>query len=361
MAYSCSGAIPIRVFNAPISTLELNKVELTDCTMNAIKLDSGSDKVTVNQFDEEISEPIIPKPSNLPVIHNNAWSDNTKLYASFNGNLEAGRFSFNGKPIDNLLIRRASNRTNFLNWDTIKILPNAEGDDDDDLVVFKDKTIESGLWYQYALQVISENQYGNLNKVEKRNAIYYHGFLVGQGGRQLKIKYDFTISSKRRNIKENRVETIGSKYPFVVRSGHTDYKEFNMTGLITHFIDETEYFAPRAEIFLDEDFMEDYIDLTEDYDTLYEKNDLDGYNNIVLEREFGKKVEEFLYDGEIKLLKCPKEGNYLVRLTDITLTPRADINNGQVYMFSCNAIEVDVPTIENIAKYNIQSQEINKP
>ena len=48
----------------------------------------------------------------------------------------------------------------------------------------------------------------------------------------------------------------------------------------------------------------------------------------------------------------------LVRLMDVNLTPRQDINGGMIYTFSCNAIEVDKVSIENLEKYGIQRREV---
>ncbi|MBQ9657397.1 MAG: hypothetical protein IJV31_01345 [Clostridia bacterium] len=39
------------------------------------------------------------------------------------------------------------------------------------------------------------------------------------------------------------------------------------------------------------------------------------------ERIFKLKVLEWLNDGKIKMFKSPTEGNYLVRLMNISLTP----------------------------------------
>ena len=221
---------------------------------------------------------------------------------------------------------------------------------------FADKSIESGIWYKYAIQPISENQRGSMFRVSERAVIYDDVFLVGKDGRQLNLRLDTSISSIKRNIKETRVETIGSKYPFITRNANVNYREFAITGLITHFMDETEEFAPRADLFVLDDFNDSIIDLTPEYKALYRAHGLTDYNNTTLEREFRKRVHDFLVDGEPKLLKSPKVGNFLVRLMDVNLSSREDINGGMVYTFSCNAIEIDDNTVENLDKYNIQKR-----
>ena len=43
--------------------------------------------------------------------------------------------------------------------------------------------------------------------------------------------------------------------------------------------------------------------------------------NFLIERIFREKVEEFLNDGEPKLFKSPSEGNIIVSLMNVSLTP----------------------------------------
>ncbi|MEG0775836.1 hypothetical protein, partial [Clostridium sp.] len=153
---------------------------------------------------------------------------------------------------------------------------------------------------------------------------------------------------------ESRIETIGSKYPFVTRNASIDYKEFSLSGTITHFMDETEEFAPRADLFVDDEFKSQLpYDMSIHYDSLYRENNLNNYNNTVLEREFRNRVEEFLLDGKPKLFKSPTEGNSIVRIMDVNMTPNQQLGR-LIYDFSCNIIEVDSFNVFNLNKYNIQ-------
>ena len=43
---------------------------------------------------------------------------------------------------------------------------------------------------------------------------------------QLKLKYDFQLSSLNYNISESKTDTIGSKYPYIRRNGNTYYRSF---------------------------------------------------------------------------------------------------------------------------------------
>jgi len=44
-------------------------------------------------------------------------------------------------------------------------------------------------------------------------------------------------------------------------------------------------------------------------------------NNTFIERKFREKVEEFLNDGKPKLYKSPTEGNIIVGITNVSMTP----------------------------------------
>lgn len=356
MAIPINGVLVSREAGSLMPSMVLDRVEVSDCIINTLKLDSGDNKITKDVSGQH-STPILPNPANLPIIHNGAWSLETEFYANFNGDLEAGPLSFYGKEIDGMAIRRSSNRDNFSNWEDIKVVENIQNVvDQNNEYSFKDRMIESGIWYMYAIQPMSGIERGSLFKSVKRAVIYDSAFLLGENGRQLNLKYDTTISSFKRTIKETRVETIGSKYPFVTRNANVDYKEFPISGLITHFMDESEEFAPRANMFVDDEYSEQSFDLSPDYEALYRAYGLNNYNNTTLEREFRNKVYDFLMDGKPKLFKSPKEGNILVRLLDVNLTPKQEVNGGMIYNFSCTAVEIDSATIENIEKYNIQKR-----
>ena len=58
------------------------------------------------------------------------------------------------------------------------------------------------------------------------------------GKRQLKIKYNPKITSFKTGRLENKVDTIGSQFPFIFRNGNVAYKEFPLSGLISYQSDE---------------------------------------------------------------------------------------------------------------------------
>jgi hypothetical protein len=77
---------------------------------------------------------------------------------------------------------------------------------------------------------------------------YEHSFLY-DGERQLKIKYNPKISSFKTDVLEAKVDTIGSKYPFIFRNGNVAYKEFPIGGLISYLSDEEKLFLDNSNSF----------------------------------------------------------------------------------------------------------------
>ena len=65
---------------------------------------------------------------------------------------------------------------------------------------------------------------------------------------------------------------------------------------------------------------------------------LEGYN-IYAERVFKLQVLDWLNDGQTKLFRSPTEGNYIVRLMNISLTPNDNLGR-MLHNVQCNAYEV---------------------
>ena len=63
-------------------------------------------------------------------------------------------------------------------------------------------------------------------------------FLTDGNGRQLKIRYNPSISAIHETILESKIETIGGKYPFFSRNQSVRYRDFQIGGLISLQMDE---------------------------------------------------------------------------------------------------------------------------
>ncbi len=355
MALLFNGVLAARDAGLLLSTSNFNKISVSDCTANAIKIDDGLKSIKVNAGGETTETDIVPNKNNLPlIVRASDWGTNTQFFASFNGDLEGGPLAFYGDEITSIMLRRTSNRSNFTIWEDLAIIDKIDEIDDLNFEKFVgDKTVESGVFYRYAIQPISDQRRGSLYKSEPVSIIYEDIYLVGEGGRQLRIRYSPTISTMKTNIRDARIETIGSKYPFIIRSGNVAYREFPLTGTITHFMDKKEDFVDRSEIFIEDEFLHmQKQDTTIEYESLYRKYDINDYNNTTLEREFRDKVIEFLQDGKPKLFKSPTEGSMLIRILDVSFTPNPILGR-MIGDFSCNAVEIDEVTLDNLEKYKI--------
>ena len=221
--------------------------------------------------------------------------------------LETIKEDFIGK----ITIRRTSSESNFSEWEDVHNALLTEAKELD--YTWYDYTVKSGVWYKYCVQKRNRrNDRGVIVQTKEPVMVYFEDIFLTQGGRQLKLKFDTAVSSFKYNVLESRTDTLGSKYPFIRRNGHAKYRTFPISGLITSFCDEAGLFTTKKDI---------YGNTLELYEAYNKDNDITEYRDFSYEREFRERVMDFLYENNIKLFKSPTEGNILVRLMDINLTP----------------------------------------
>lgn len=243
----------------------------------------------------------------------------------------------------NLTIRRTSSESNFSMWEDVHTVTLTTGTPLE--YTWYDTTVQSGVWYRYCAQKRnSRGDRGVIIQIDNPIMVVLDDSFLTRDNIQLKIKYDPQISSFKHTIAESRTETIGSKYPFIRRNGNLNYKQFPISGLITHFCDDKELFTNKDEI---------YGETKSLFDKYNSDNNISEYRDYIYEREFRNKVIDFLYDNTVKLFRSTTEGNILVKLMDINLTPNQTLGR-MLYSFSATAYEVDEPSIENYNKYGIQ-------
>lgn len=251
----------------------------------------------------------------------------------------------NGAFANNIIIKRTSSLSNFNLWEDVHIYPFKTSIETE--YVWYDFTIESGIWYKYAIQKGDDK--GNRGAVTMLNEeplmIIFNDIYLTTEKRQLKIKFDPSISSLKYATAENKTDTIGSKYPFIRKNGDIYYRQIPLSGLISFLSDESELFITEEEM---------YGDAKQYYKDYNLNNRVTSYNDFVKEKMFRDKVIEFLYDSSIKLFRSATEGNILVKLMDVTLTPEASLGR-YLYRFSCTAYEIDEISVETLNKYNIQT------
>ena len=187
--------------------------------------------------------------------------------------------------------------------------------------IFRDFSVEQGKHYRYAVQQYNaDNLFSNKIISNICQADFEDAFLY-DGHRQLKIRFNPKVSSFKVDVLETKTDTIGAKHPFIFRNGRVSYKEFPISGLISYYSDEDNFFVKDKDIAL----VEKTTDLTSE--------------NMLSEREFKLQVLDWLTDGKPKLFRSPGEGNYIVRLLNVSLTPQDPLGR-MLHTFNCTAYEV---------------------
>lgn len=178
--------------------------------------------------------------------------------------------------------------------------------------------------------------------IDPAMVVFEHMYLVNKD-RQLKIAFNPSVSSFKKIYNESKVETIGGQYPFIRRNANVNYAQFPISGVISIEMDEDNLFTSREELFgKNLDF----------YDQFNQDNEITRATDIVYEKAFRDKVLEFLYANDVKIFKSPTEGNFLVKLMDISISPFGPTGR-RIWSFSATATEIDDFTIDKCKEYGI--------
>lgn len=219
-------------------------------------------------------------------------------------------------------------------------------------VLICDYTIEQGKTYIYSLQQFNNKDVVSNRTISAPITIDFEDYYLIDQHKQLKIRYNPRISQMSNQIVENKTDTIGSKYPFITRSGVVHYKEFSLSGLISYHMDNDQDFmswsdlgfdmAEQSRKNTDPELPATYSSKTPSFNLTPE--------NIAAERIFKLEVLEWLDNGEPKILKTPTEGSYLVVLMNNSLSPNDTVSR-MLHSFSCNAYEIGPYDYDTLAKY----------
>ena len=251
------------------------------------------------------------------------------------------------------LLSRASDEDNYTTWFNI-----ARFRIDDQVpseFSVQDVTIEHGRKYKYALQQYNIwGLYSARNVSDVFEASFEDAFLY-DGERALRIRYNPTVDTFKTTILEQKTDTIGGRFPFITRNGATWYKEFPLGGLLAQEIDQQHYFVNPF-------YGEAHRHATHDDDVFFKDNAFLNYHDfsdtaIALERNFKLKVLDWLNDGKPKLFKSPYEGNYIVRLMNVSLTPVKELGR-MLHSFTSQAYEIAECTYENLVAYGFIKTDI---
>lgn len=356
--------LPMLTTSVRVPIPSLSTVEMIDSTYDEMEVYRKQTYTEVVDGVNIVSE-LNPNPE---YDFTGPWKwDTTIIDGSFDFNLEVGQLKgIGGLEITSIALLRSSIRDNFSNWEEIAVFKT------NDLLrkTFEDYLVESGVLYKYAVQPISLSVNETTGqRVEIRAPLgskkfgmttYESIWLVGKDGVQVKMCYNANISDIKQVVRDSVIETIGSKYPYVVRNSNVGYKQLSFSGTIVVDMDLEKYFVGNSyfETFNERSVYGDDTEI-QNIEGAYKESvsvmpaPMGNFeNNYIKQREFRNKLYTWLNDGSAKLLKSDTEGLILCKLTDINLTPINELGR-TIYNFSATITEIDEVNTDNLVKYGI--------
>ena len=291
-------------------------------TIGLMELDTGLYQIVQG-------EPIPPLRKHTIVVDASLNYDNGYIDINmkhFNNSLMTGKY----------VLSRASSKDNFKSWNEImRFTLNRETKKE----IWKDFTIEQGVQYKYAVFMVDKDNRYSTKSVSNIVLADFEDMFLFDGDRQLKIRFDPNVSSFKNTILESKTDTIGGKHPYIFRNGHVNYKEFAVSGLLSHLTDTDGYFEVALA-------QTKYNDNTLAYGAGLYNTQLNA-ENFAMERDFKLEALDWLTNGKPKLFRSPAEGNYIIRLTDVSLSPVDSIGR-MLHNFSGTAYEIKEYTHKNL-------------
>ena len=126
-------------------------------------------------------------------------------------------------------------------------------------IIYKDYAIEQGVRYEYGFRQIGASGIVSNLLISPPVLADFEDMFLFDGVKQLKIRFNPQMSSFKKTLQEQKIDTLGSKYPSFVRNGRLGYKEFPLSGLLSYLLDENADF-----ISVDHSSITSYTNLTSD-------------------------------------------------------------------------------------------------
>lgn len=288
--------------------------------------------------------------SGAPAIYVSAQVDNE------NGKIDVCFDNINSEDLfrGNFVIKRASSQTNYNIWEDLVTLQ-FSSIAFNNMLVYQDYFVEYGVTYRYGVQQIYNNQtrsYLVTEEEDDRSSYYtclFNYSYLYSNGKQLVLKFNDTVDSFAQTHLESVQQAMGSVYPFITRNGITSYYQFPIEGLISYHQDEIEQFLSK-----DSTLFPYSVTRTrpEDKEPLFTPNTNLTNQNIYTERKFREAIIDFLYSGDYFVYKSQTEGNILVVLTGISLTPNSTVHR-MIYSFNAQAYQIDEYNLSTLVKYGV--------
>ena len=239
-----------------------NTSEIDYFYKNIQDLDIDYDDKTIQYYIKENNNYIeyIPSPTQSEAEARQSWE--TLKYWGQLFIKEYKTYWGEQRCIGNFVITRSSSKDNYKEWlEIIRFTLNSNDLPSD--WEYPDYTIEQGVKYDYALQQM--NVHGiKSNKIKCKEPVIadFEDMFLSDGIRNLKVRFNPKVNSFKNSIPEQKIETIGSKYPFIFRNGSVCYKEFPIGGLISFQMDDAKMFLSIDEQkearILEDDYIRKY-------------------------------------------------------------------------------------------------------
>lgn len=231
--------------------------------------------------------------------------------------------------------------------------------------VLYDYFVENGNYYRYALQPILANGVkGAITSFYDVVSTFEGFWLLGEEDMQFSFIYDGKISTMERVKPRDYIETIAGRFPYSTRASELDYYRFNFSGKLTYHQDVhnlltagnyTTAISPEATIPIGKVEIK-YGDEMR----LNMKNDLEEMQDgMVMQRAWRNKVIDWLSDGKIKILKSEAQGNILVEISDVRITPIESVY-GLIADFECQMTQMGLVDEKTLQKYMLRKGELTK-
>lgn len=230
---------------------------------------------------------------------------------------------------------RSSSKDKYTTWTPIKTFKSIAASD----IFFKDYTVEQGVSYRYAYQQYNKHGvYSCIASITEPIYVDFEYMYLGDKDKQIKLSFNSKVTSFKSTLFENKLDTLGGRYPFFFKNGDQNYKEFPISGLLSYHLDEAETFMSREKLGLSENSFDRLAtnSLANDLGNVATINQI-GYN-FTAERLFRLELLDWLNNGQEKLFRSPAEGNYVIRLMNVSLTPNEQLSR-LVSEFSATAYE----------------------
>lgn len=243
--------------------VEADQMTIKNLAMNHMVIQRDDNSIYNRAQADDSTEKIIPSPLNISSLTYSYWNDDTEFNGMFDSNTEGGNIRFEGEPIEAVVVRRSSARTNHRKWEDIAIIPVDEKSIYTLNKILYDAFIEHGITYQYAIQPVSRTGVRGMQlSTTKRYSYYDDCWILGPNNQQLMVGYNPSVSSVKTIVKDSVIETIGSRYPYIVRNADVGYKQFSFSCTVTYHMNIGESFTSNSEIWVDDDFKKIVDDST---------------------------------------------------------------------------------------------------